>query len=367
MIFLFILIFGVLFLFVNVRNVSPGIKGSIIAGISVVILPVCFIKLRTSYIASLGMSFFSVWLCEALFLYILWWIARGIRRAVVKKPIDRRLVVSVSRLLLFVSIVMTIVFVAIGVGNNENFKVREFKVAVPTEREFTAVFFSDLHIDPLFSREKMERIVHVSDSLHPDFVLFGGDFSDVVDSTLSAWEYDFMVQKLAATAKVAAIAVNGNHEGFLEHKGNNFKGWMQDNGFIVLEDSTVCTPLACVTGRNDHNVAKIRDVERKPLFDLRPPTDAAKLPWLLLDHEPRGIEENHPGRRPDFAMSGHTHNGQFFPGTLIINWVWRLAYGLGELDQVKWLVSSGVDSWGPPVRVGSDTEVWFLRFVPENQ
>ena len=137
MIFLFILIFGVLFLFMNVRNVSPGIKGSIIAGISVVILPVCFL-FRTSYFASLGMSFFAVWLCEALLLYILWWIARGIRRAVVKKPIDRRLVISVSRLLLFVSVVITIVFVAIGVGNNENFKVREFKVALPTEHEFTA-------------------------------------------------------------------------------------------------------------------------------------------------------------------------------------------------------------------------------------
>ena len=139
---------------------------------------------------------------------------------------------------------------------------------------------------------------------------------------------------------------------------------MQDNGFVVLEDSTVCTPLACFTGRIDHNVAKNRDVERKPLFDLRPPTAESKLPWLLLDHQPRGIEEDHPGRRPDFAMSGHTHNGQFFPGTIFINWVWHLAYGLGELDQVKWLVSSGVDSWGPPVRVGSDTEVWFLRFVP---
>lgn len=364
MIFLFILIFGVLFLFMNVRNVSPGIKGSIIAGISVVILPVCFL-FRTSYFASLGMSFFAVWLCEALLLYILWWIARGIRRAVVKKPIDRRLVVSVSRLLLFVSVVMTIVFLAIGVGNNENFKVREFKVALPTEREFTAVFLSDLHIDPLFNREKMERIVHVCDSLHPDFVLFGGDFSDVVDSTLSAWEYDFLVQKLAATARMAAIAIDGNHEGFLEHKGNDYKKWMQDNGFVVLEDSTVCTPFACVTGRIDHSVARMRDVERKPLFDLRPPTNEAKLPWLLLDHQPRGIEEDHPGRRPDFAMSGHTHNGQFFPGTVIINWVWRLAYGLGELDQVKWLVSSGVDSWGPPVRVGSDTELWFLRFVPD--
>jgi hypothetical protein len=266
--------------------------------------------------------------------------------------------------LLFVSVVMTIVFLAIGVGNNENFKVREIKVAVPTESEFTAVFLSDLHIDPLFNREKIERIVHVCDSLHPDFVLFGGDFSDVVDSTLSAWEYDLLTQKLAATARMAAIAIDGNHEGFLEHKGSNYKKWMQDNGFVVLEDSTVCTPLACFTGRVDYSVAKIRDIERKPLFDLRPPTDAAKSPWLLLDHQPRGIEPDHPGRRPDFAMSGHTHNGQFFPGTVIINWVWRLAYGLGELDQVKWLVSSGVDSWGPPVRVGSDTEVWFLRFVP---
>ena len=46
MIFLFILIFGVLFLFMNVRNVAPGIKGSIIAGATVIILPVCFL-LRT--------------------------------------------------------------------------------------------------------------------------------------------------------------------------------------------------------------------------------------------------------------------------------------------------------------------------------
>ena len=364
MIFLFILIFGVLFLFVNVRNVAPGIKGSLIAGASVIVLPVCFL-LRTSYFASLGMSFFAVWLCEALMLYILWWVARGIRRAVVKKPIDHRLVISVSRLLLFVSVVMTVVIIAFGVSNNENFKVREFKVAVPTEHEFTAVFFSDLHINPLFKLEKMERIVHVSDSLHPDFVLFGGDFSDVTDSTLSAWEYDFLVQKLAATAKMAAIAIDGNHEGFIEREGGDYKNWMQGNGFVVLEDSTVCTPLACFTGRVDHSVARMRDVERKPLFDMRPPTETAKIPWLLLDHQPRGIEEDHLGRRPDFAMSGHTHNGQFFPGTVIINWVWRLAYGLGELDDVKWLVSSGVDSWGPPVRFGSDTELWFLRFVPD--
>ena len=90
MIFFFILIFGVFFLFFNVRMVAPGIKGSVIAGISVILLPICFL-FRTSYFASLGMSFFAVWLAEALFFYILWWIIRGIRRAIVKKPLDRRI------------------------------------------------------------------------------------------------------------------------------------------------------------------------------------------------------------------------------------------------------------------------------------
>jgi len=86
------------------------------------------------------------------------------------------------------------------------------------------------------------------------------------------------------------------------------------------------------------------------------------LPWIVLDHQPKGIEKEHTGRLPDFALSGHTHNGQFFPGTIVIKWGWRLVYGLGELDGVKWLVSSGIDCWGPPVRVGSDTEMWLIRF-----
>ena len=109
MIFFFILIFGVFFLFFNVRMVAPGIKGSVIAGISVILLPLCFL-FRTTYFASLGMSFFAVWLSEALFLYILWWIARGIRRAVVKKPLDQRVAISVARLLFFVSVLLTVIF-----------------------------------------------------------------------------------------------------------------------------------------------------------------------------------------------------------------------------------------------------------------
>ncbi len=145
-------------------------------------------------------------------------------------------------------------------------------------------------------------------------------------------------------------------------------------------------------------VARGRDVERKPLVELMPDTivltelaqytvavevippdslveiadtiapavayDTAVVhrPWILLDHQPKGIEMTHSGRLPDLALSGHTHDGQFFPVTFIIDYVWKLAYGKGALGGVLWLVSSGFDCWGPPVRFGSDSEFWVIKF-----
>jgi hypothetical protein len=109
-------------------------------------------------------------------------------------------------------------------------------------------------------------------------------------------------------------------------------------------------------------VARTRDMERRALVELVPSGD---LPWILLDHQPKGIEPGYSGRLPDYALSGHTHDGQFFPGTVVIGFVWRIAYGEGVLDGVRWLVSSGVDCWGPPVRVGSDAEMRVIRFEAE--
>ena len=141
-------------------------------------------------------------------------------------------------------------------------------------------------------------------------------------------------------------------------------------------------------------VAHSRNTERKPLTELIP--DSVKLvehpqdsleavaiqdslsdstvasatydtvivhqPWILLDHQPKGIEKTHSGRLPDIALSGHTHDGQFFPVTFIIDYVWKVAYGKGALGGVLWLVSSGFDCWGPPVRFGSDSEFWVIKF-----
>jgi predicted MPP superfamily phosphohydrolase len=260
------------------------------------------------------------------------------------------------------TITLTLGLFVYGVPHNGNYRLLETAVN-SSKSSFTAVFFSDVHVDPLFRRAKLERMIASVDSIAPDYLLFGGDLADVSTMQLDEWGYDTLFRQLTSKAKVAAVAINGNHESMQERGGSDPDAWMRKVGFVVLDDSSACIGKACFTGRTDFQVARRRGVERVPLASLAP-RDLERT-WILMDHQPKGIEQEYTGRLPDFALSGHTHDGQFFPGTIVIKLVWRLAYGEGVLDGVRWLVSAGVDCWGPPVRVGSDADMWVIRF--ENQ
>ena len=399
--FLILLFVGLVLIYVNVSPVVPGKKGKLIA-LGVLLAMFLGMYFRDTFVGSLVVAFTSVWLCQALLFYIPWGIFRVVRRMVTRRAMRASAVMRVCRILLAVTVAMTVGLIVVGVPHNAEYWVLEKKVKLPAPSQpagdsaqslpagdssaavdsaqsdfaatqpanFTAVFFSDIHVDPLFDRGKLERMITDVDSIKPDYLLFGGDLADVSMETLNEWGYDTLFRKLTAGAKVAAIAVNGNHEGMQERPGSDPGEWMRKVGFIFLDDATVCVENACFTGRTDFQVARSRGMERRPLEELVPKESAAgdtgvaarTKPWILLDHQPKGIEPGYSGRLPDYALSGHTHNGQFFPGTIVINWVWRLAYGEGVLDGVRWLVSSGIDCWGPPVRVGSDTEMWVLRF-----
>ena len=130
MIFIFILVFGVLFLFMNLRQMAPGNKGSIAAGLMVVLLPVCFM-FREQYWACVGQAFLSVWLCEALLLYIAWWIVRGVRRAIMRRPLPHRASVIVARVLFAVSVAASTLMCAVGYFHEANYQIRELKVNLP--------------------------------------------------------------------------------------------------------------------------------------------------------------------------------------------------------------------------------------------
>ncbi len=397
------MIFGLLFifglfglLFWNFRQVAPGVKGSLIAGALIVLTFSGFLLGRDSYFFSCVQMVTVVWIAQALWMFLLWDVFRIGRRIIRRSRISNKMATVGARIVLVASMLLAAIFVAYGIPHNADFKIRTETVEVPwrlsaeeaqgiskedsaftanTVRDlhgFKAILFSDLHMDMQASAQKLERLAAVVDSVNPDFVLFAGDLADMHDSALTDRGFDKYFRRMAASAKVGAYAVSGNHEAYMEKSGSDPMGWLRRNGWVALEDSTACTAPVCITGRVDFQVARTRDVPRKPLAGLVPRGEiphvdvgfilAEDTPWLLLDHQPKGIEAEYTGRLPDFAMSGHTHDGQFFPVTVLINLFWRLSAGFGDLDGVHWLVTNGIDSWGPPVRVGSDTELWILTF-----
>ena len=384
-IFLFILLAGLALIYINVSTVAPGKKGKLVA-LGVLVAIFAGMSFRDTLVGSAVVAFTSVWLCQALLVYIPWGIFRLVRRIVRRAPMEAGMLMRVSRGLLAFTVALTAGLFLYGVPHNSEYKLIETRVELPARyfeesqagdasdtlakpeavavvepRAFTAVFFSDIHVDPLFDRAKLERMIAHVDSLAPDYLLFGGDLADVPMPKLDEWGYDNLFKTLTSKAKIAAVAINGNHEGMQERPGSDPDSWMRKVGFVMLDDSSACIGPACFTGRTDFQVARHRDIDRLPLATIAP-RDTTR-PWILLDHQPKGIEPEYSGRLPDYALSGHTHNGQFFPGNIVINFVWRLAFGEGVLNGVRWLVSAGVDCWGPPVRVGTDADMWVLHFV----
>jgi predicted MPP superfamily phosphohydrolase len=65
-----------------------------------------------------------------------------------------------------------------------------------------------------------------------------------------------------------------------------------------------------------------------------------------------------------FQISGHTHKGQQWPFGYMANATYKgFGYGLKKYKNMMVYVSSGVGSWGPPVRVGSDSEIILIHFT----
>ncbi|WP_250163381.1 hypothetical protein [Psychrobacter sp. WY6] len=54
-------------------------------------------------------------------------------------------------------------------------------------------------------------------------------------------------------------------------------------------------------------------------------------PVLFLEHRPSAMDEV-SALPVDLHLSGHTHGGQIFPLTLLMNWLTQLNYGSKKID-----------------------------------
>jgi len=223
----------------------------------------------------------------------------------------------------------------------------------------TIVLASDLHLGTLVGKSRLGKIVDSINALGPDIVLMPGDIVDeTVTETIEA-EFSAVMRRLRAPLGV--FAVPGNHEFYSGLERN--LACLRACGIRVLEDEAVRIADGFIlAGRRDPSSLAtqesrfpIREILAKYGFD-------GSLPVILLDHQPAHLEEASQAG-VDLQLSGHTHAGQLFPLDIINRMVWELNWGYLRKENTQYYVTSGVGTWGPPVRTGSRPEIVRIRLT----
>ena len=165
--FLFILLAALVLIFINISSTAKGKTGKII-GAAVLFLIFIGMFFRDTFLGSCLVTFFAVWIPNALILYIPWTLYRIGYYLTQPHHLSRHKVRRVSRWLAGITAGVAFAFMAYGIPHNDEYKTNLLTIDLPSQytESFTAIFFSDIHVDPLFNAKKLGRFIAQVDRLH---------------------------------------------------------------------------------------------------------------------------------------------------------------------------------------------------------
>ena len=87
---------------------------------------------------------------------------------------------------------------------------------------------------------------------------------------------------------------------------------------------------------------------------------------ILLAHQPLSIYKASTAGY-DLQLSGHTHGGQYFPWSELVALLQPYISGLYKHANSWVYVSDGTGYWGPPLRIGTRSEITLIQLVDSKE
>ena len=260
-------------------------------------------------------------------------------------------------------IIGSIIFVLVagiilyGNYNAKNIQIVNYDVNISrisnNHKELNVAMISDIHIGDIIGYREIEEISQKINGLKPDIVLISGD---VFDGDYYAVEDIEKIEDAFKNlnSKYGTYAVLGNHDSGSSYdkmveffKQADIK-LLQDE-FLEIDDEFT------VVGRKDISPIGEQGIKREDINAVLEDVNTNK-PIIMLDHQPSKINEE-AEKNIDMILCGHTHKGQLFPGNLITKNLFLIDYGYLKVKNTNIIVSSGVGTWGPRMRIGSKAEI----------
>lgn len=217
------------------------------------------------------------------------------------------------------------------------------------------VQLSDLHLGTINTKHFMNRVVERVIALNPDFVVITGDLVDgTAPLTLE------MVDSLDKI-KAPIFFVIGNHEMFDDL--NFVLPILKKTKLKILRNQVINHKvngnMIQITGVDyyDGNTQIIGIIEKLKI-------DKDKF-CILLNHAPTGFADA-VKKGVDLELSGHTHKGQLFIFIPLVRMYYKYIAGLYRLASSYLFVSQGTGTWGPPMRLGTRSEIITFNLSKKN-
>jgi predicted MPP superfamily phosphohydrolase len=210
---------------------------------------------------------------------------------------------------------------------------------------------SDIHLGPILGRSFTQKVVDTINSTRPDIVAVVGDLVD--GSVRDLGPAAAPLTRLEAPS----YFVTGNHEYF-----SGAEQWVEEVrrlGLRPLENARTELPWFDLAGVND--VAGESEGHGPDFGRALGDRDTARA-CVLLAHQPVQIHDA-VRHGVDLQLSGHTHGGQLWPGSLIAEAANPTVAGLERYGDTQLYVSRGAGAWGPPTRVGAPSDITVIELA----
>ena len=252
------------------------------------------------------------------------------------------------------ALALTIVILIGGYINYRHPRIERITIHSPkydAAKPLRIALISDIHLGYGTDRADLARYVDMLNAERPDVVLIAGDLID--NTTRPVAKENMLAEFERIEAPYGIFMAAGNHE-YISNI-DSCRRLLAASRIILLRDSIA--RLDCgvqIIGRDDRT-----NRHRKPLEELVAEADAS-LPIIVLDHQPYDIAQS-DRLGVDIHLSGHTHHGQVWPLSWLTDAMYDQSHGYRKWTTTHAYVSSGLSLWGPPIRIGTHSDMAIIE------
>jgi len=274
---------------------------------------------------------------------------------------------------------LCVCFIIITYGTFHARSIRTVQYTIRLEGQgdgLRVALISDLHIGSGVGRKHIAKVVNVINRAEPDIVFIAGD---IIDGNLeTVRDMPGITAELRRLHQPLGVyACLGNHDVdrmFSSGGGTErIEVFLREAGITLLkDDAAAIRDNVYIAGRKDARPIGM-NAQRKtaaelcaPVFEEADPAGEMPRTLIVLDHQPTQFADIEAAGA-NLVLCGHTHRGQLFPANLITKIMYRKMgaahYGCWRGNAMQAVITSGAGFWGPPLRVGTNSEVAVINLT----